>query len=213
MNIIHGSLFRYLDTEEQERSIKELQHVASQYSSLIEVLALNCSNNKRKHEAAPSTDNDCSSDSSSSNEQQQHKKIRCRLISQAPRISVDEIQSIEQRILTLQLDDQKRNVRLALYQDQWYVHGCDFLQTIERKSNISRLIGKYSSPEEKIMFPVRSKRNNHIGQYANMLSIRGVHRVLLSCTKLRFCPALKQWIEDILLPEMITPGSTTISLI
>lgn len=95
-------------------------------------------------------------------------------------------------------------VRIATYEGTWYAHAVDVASVIVRKSNISRLFGRYRIPTEKRRLSVLSSRSSKLGQNANVLSSAGVRRWRDSQRVQRF-PAYVQWIDDVLLPAMSAP--------
>jgi hypothetical protein len=91
-----------------------------------------------------------------------------------------------------------------------FVHAADLGGVVERKSNIARMFGKYTSPEEKVLATVPGAHNHTIGQISNALSVLGVKRFLQCCGKMRTSGTtsdsqivhFRSWIEDTLLPLM-----------
>jgi hypothetical protein len=87
-----------------------------------------------------------------------------------------------------------------------YAHGADVGGVVERKSNISRLFGKFESPSEKLLINVVGVHNHTVGQQSNILTSLGVER-FLNTNKMKAHIQLdgghyKKWIEKELLPKL-----------
>jgi hypothetical protein len=82
-----------------------------------------------------------------------------------------------------------------------FAHGADVGGVVERKSNISRLFGKFESPSEKLLMNVIGSHNHRIGQESNILTERGVKR-FLSVNKMRGQEHYKTWLQKVLIPRL-----------
>jgi len=82
-----------------------------------------------------------------------------------------------------------------------YVHAADLGGVVERKSNISRLFGKFESPAEKLLMSVVGAHNHSVGQESNVLTSKGVRKFLLT-NKMRDEAHYRQWILSVLLPQL-----------
>ena len=83
-----------------------------------------------------------------------------------------------------------------------YIHAADLGSVVERKSNISRLFGKFESPSQKLLLRVVGTHNHTIGQEANVLTSNGVKR-FLGVPKMQDAPSgYAAWIQNVLLPVM-----------
>jgi hypothetical protein len=85
--------------------------------------------------------------------------------------------------------------------DELYVSAADLGGVVERKSNISRLFGKYESPGEKLLMDVRNERNQRVGQQFNVVTEQGVLRFLRS-GKMKEDVRYGDWIHSVLLPYL-----------
>jgi len=83
-----------------------------------------------------------------------------------------------------------------------YAHAADLGGVVERKSNISRLFGKFESPSEKLLMNVVGSKNHQVGQESNILTSRGVKK-FLGLNKMKEAPAYRSWIERKLLPCLL----------
>ena len=82
-----------------------------------------------------------------------------------------------------------------------FAHCRDLATLVERKSNISRLFGRFKPRLDKIKLKVRSADNRVAGQCANLLTRRGVKR-FLKLKRTQQHPDYVEWIRRNLLPEM-----------
>jgi len=80
-----------------------------------------------------------------------------------------------------------------------YVHAGDIGGVVERKSNISRLFGKFESPGEKMLLNVIGAHNYEKGQESNVLTAAGVIR-FISTNKMKNANHYKNWLEESILP-------------
>jgi hypothetical protein len=83
-----------------------------------------------------------------------------------------------------------------------YAHAADVGGVVERKSNISRLFGKFESPAEKLLMNVCGAHNHVTGQESNILTSKGV-RKFLSTNKMKDQPAYRHWIQTVMLPKLM----------
>jgi hypothetical protein len=83
-----------------------------------------------------------------------------------------------------------------------YAHAADVGGVVERKSNISRLFGKFESPSEKLLMNVVGAHNNVVGQESNILTSKGVKK-FLATNKMRDAVTYRQWIQSVLLPQLL----------
>jgi hypothetical protein len=74
---------------------------------------------------------------------------------------------------------------------------------VERKSNISRLFGKFTSPDEKLLMNVPGPHNHTVGQESNILTEMGIRR-FLETNKMKGQEHYKQWIISQLIPRLRT---------
>jgi hypothetical protein len=81
-----------------------------------------------------------------------------------------------------------------------YVHAADIGSVLVRKSNISRMFGKYSSPDQKRLLNVMIN-NQRIGNESNILTMNGILRFLV-CRDMKKHPSFKTWIIQFLIPNM-----------
>jgi len=77
---------------------------------------------------------------------------------------------------------------------QVVTHAADLAVLFERKSNVSRLLGKYRG-SEKIRLRFIGAHNHIIGQDSNALTLKGVQRLLACCSKLDAMHEYKTWIQ------------------
>ena len=84
-----------------------------------------------------------------------------------------------------------------------YAHGADVGSVVERKSNISRLFGKFSSPDEKLLMNVPGPHNHTVGQESNILTELGIRR-FLDTNKMKGQDHYRQWIITELIPRLST---------
>lgn len=84
----------------------------------------------------------------------------------------------------------------------FYVHAADLGSVIERKSNISRLFGKFDSPSEKLLLRVVGSHNHTKGQESNVLTAQGIKRFLTIRKMLDAPPGYGEWVLNTLLPAM-----------
>lgn len=97
------------------------------------------------------------------------------------------------RIRLIEVVDVKTRAR------SMYAHGADVGSVVERKSNISRLFGKFTSPDEKLLMNVPGSHNHTVGQESNILTEAGIER-FLSTNKMKGQDHYKKWILDRLIP-------------
>jgi hypothetical protein len=83
-----------------------------------------------------------------------------------------------------------------------YAHAADVGSVVERKSNISRLFGKFDSPSEKLLLHVAGAHNHVLGQEANVLTPQGIKRFLTVPKMLDAPPEYGAWVLSTLLPAM-----------
>jgi hypothetical protein len=91
----------------------------------------------------------------------------------------------------------------------FYVHATDIGSLIERTSNISRLFGKFSTPYEKVIFPIVGSHNYERGQSSNALTVQGVEK-FLQCKRmldqpLEFKKQITQWVQKNIIQHMKRP--------
>ena len=72
---------------------------------------------------------------------------------------------------------------------------------MERKSNISRLFGKFTSPSEKLLMNVPGPHNHTVGQESNILTEMGIRR-FLDTNKMKGQDHYRQWIVAQLIPRL-----------
>jgi len=82
-----------------------------------------------------------------------------------------------------------------------FAHGADVGGVVERKSNISRLFGKFESPSEKLLMNVIGSHNTKTGQEANVLPVDGLKR-FLTVNKMKGQEHYAQWLKNTLIPLM-----------
>jgi prophage antirepressor-like protein len=82
-----------------------------------------------------------------------------------------------------------------------YAHGADVGSVVERKSNISRLFGRFESPTEKLLMNVPGPHNHTVGQESNILTEKGMYR-FLQTNKMKGQDNYKQWIINELIPRL-----------
>lgn len=82
-----------------------------------------------------------------------------------------------------------------------YAHGADVGSVVERKSNISRLFGRFESPTEKLLMNVPGPHNHTVGQESNILTEKGMYR-FLQTNKMKGQDNYKQWILNELIPRL-----------
>jgi len=90
-----------------------------------------------------------------------------------------------------------------------FVHAADLGGVVERKSNISRLFGQFSSPAEKVLMNVTGTHNHSIGQESNVLTRAGVLR-FFDCSKMRGQTQYREWVEDVILSIFDQNKSATV---
>jgi hypothetical protein len=91
--------------------------------------------------------------------------------------------------------------------DDVYAHGADVGSVVERKSNISRLFGKFKSPQEKLLMNVPGPHNHTVGQESNILTVAGLH-TFLNTNKMKGQAHYAHWIVNDLIPKLQNPSST-----
>jgi hypothetical protein len=99
------------------------------------------------------------------------------------------------RIRLIEVEDLKSHRRSV------YAHGADVGSVVERKSNISRLFGKFTSPNEKLLMNVPGPHNHTVGQESNILTEMGIRR-FLDTNKMKGQDHYKQWIFQHLIPRL-----------
>ena len=99
------------------------------------------------------------------------------------------------RIRLIEVEDLKSGRRSV------YAHGADVGSVVERKSNISRLFGKFTSPNEKLLMNVPGPHNHTVGQESNILTEMGIRR-FLDTNKMKGQEHYRQWILQHLIPRL-----------
>ena len=99
------------------------------------------------------------------------------------------------RIRLIEVEDLKSHRRSV------YAHGADVGSVVERKSNISRLFGKFTSPNEKLLMNVPGPHNHTVGQESNILTEMGIRR-FLDTNKMKGQDHYKAWIFTHLIPRL-----------
>ena len=103
------------------------------------------------------------------------------------------------RIRLIEVEDLKTGQRNV------FAHGADVGSVVERKSNISRLFGKFTSPDEKLLMNVPGPHNHTVGQESNILTELGIRR-FLETNKMKGQEHYKQWILATLIPRLRQAG-------
>ena len=103
------------------------------------------------------------------------------------------------RIRLIEVEDLKTGQRNV------FAHGADVGSVVERKSNISRLFGKFTSPDEKLLMNVPGPHNHTVGQESNILTELGIRR-FLETNKMKGQEHYKQWILNTLIPRLRQVG-------
>ena len=154
-------------------------------------------------DSSSSSDDSHSTDSSSSSDGgHEGKKRRCvvsalKLPAESQlELSLSVVYFQHHSIRIIHTYDRRASVRHC------YVHGADVGGVIERKSNISRMFGQFSSPREKLLMNVTGKHNHTVGQEANVLTVEGVVR-LISLKKCQPNKEYSHWLRDVLLPTLM----------
>ncbi|AYV86437.1 MAG: hypothetical protein Sylvanvirus1_33 [Sylvanvirus sp.] len=75
-----------------------------------------------------------------------------------------------------------------------FVHGADIAGLVERKSNISRLLGQFKTPSEKVLGSISIKNNFPGGQVANFLTFLGLEKFLSTSKVNTANEAVKHWL-------------------
>ena len=99
------------------------------------------------------------------------------------------------RIRLIEVEDLKTGRRSV------YAHGADVGSVVERKSNISRLFGKFTSPNEKLLMNVPGPHNHTVGQESNILTEMGIRR-FLDTNKMKGQDHYRHWIVQHLIPRL-----------
>ena len=105
------------------------------------------------------------------------------------------------RIRLIEVEDLKTGQRNV------FAHGADVGSVVERKSNISRLFGKFTSPDEKLLMNVPGPHNHTVGQESNILTELGIRR-FLETNKMKGQEHYRQWILSTLIPRLRQVGGT-----
>lgn len=82
-----------------------------------------------------------------------------------------------------------------------YAHAADVGGVVERKSNISRMFGKFESPSEKLLMNVVGAHNHLVGQESNILTCAGIRR-FLDMNKMKDEISYRNWIIKYLIPRL-----------
>ena len=102
---------------------------------------------------------------------------------------------------------EKHSIRVCVVQGKLWVHACDLLtwSNFVSKANVSRLLGKFKSPQQKALLAIPGNHNTKIGQVSIVLNINGIKQLLKLKRWENNTEYIKYatWISQVLLSYMI----------
>ena len=174
---------------------------------------------KKRHRTSNADDGDKDEKSSVSSQQSTHSAGKDRHVNTAVKLitsneeSGDPLMDTKVRQIFYPRPDWPKPHRIRLIevedlktgQRNVFAHGADVGSVVERKSNISRLFGKFTSPDEKLLMNVPGPHNHTVGQESNILTELGIRR-FLETNKMKGQEHYKQWILSTLIPRLRQVG-------